>query len=176
MLSKIISYALRLTILCVVTAFLLAFVYKKTKPKIEEQKKIIDNQVKIELMPFADKFEQVNENYFIAYDKDGKVIGKITKSAERGYCGNIRVMTSINNKKEIAGIKVVEHYETPGLGDEITKVYFISQFKNKTISEIKLRKDGGSINAITGATISSKACIGAVRKAFENIEKNGQRK
>lgn len=176
MFTKIISFMLRLTILCVVTAYLLAFVYEKTKPRIEEQMKIIDSQAKRELLPSADRFEQINENYFIAYDKNGTMVGEIMKSSQRGYGGQIKIMAGVNNEKEITGIKILEHYETPGLGDEITKKDFILQFNNKTISELKLKKDKGSIDAITGATISSKACVNAVRTALESIGQYEQRK
>ncbi|MFH1903751.1 MAG: RnfABCDGE type electron transport complex subunit G [Candidatus Omnitrophota bacterium] len=170
MFTKIISYTLRLTILCVVTAFFLSLVYGKTKPMIEEQIKTIDNRARKEVLPLADRFEQISENYFMAYDKNGSKVGKIVKSSQRGYGGQIKIMVGVDNEEKIVGIKILEHYETPGLGDEITKKKFTLQFNHRTVSELRLKKDNGSIDAITGATISSKACVAAVRSGLEYLK------
>jgi len=166
-------------------------VYKKTKPKIEQQLALIDNQAKKTLIPVADRFEQINELYTVAYDKNNNIVGKIVKSSERGYGGFIKIMVGIDNKKMVTSVMILEQYETPGLGDEILKSAFIEQFKNKTQTEIVLRKQGvnisaktgatetsqkGYIDAITGATISSKAVVNAVRKALEYLDQYEQQK
>jgi len=191
MVRKIIDFMFRLTILCVITSFILAYVYKKTKPKIEQQLALIDNQAKKTLIPVADRFEQINELYTVAYDKNNNIVGKIVKSSERGYGGFIKIMVGIDNKKMVTSVMILEQYETPGLGDEILKSAFIEQFKNKTQTEIVLRKQGvnisaktgatetsqkGYIDAITGATISSKAVVNAVRKALEYLDQYEQQK
>ena len=176
MFTKIISYTLRLTILCVVTAFSLALVYGKTKPMIEAQVGTIENLARKEVLPLADRFEQISENYFMAYNKNGNTVGKIVKSAQQGYGGQIKIMVGVDNEDKVVGIKILEHYETPGLGDAITKKNFTLQFNHKTVSELRLKKDGGSIDAITGATVSSKACVKAVKKGLEYIKQYEQSK
>jgi len=174
MFIKIISYTLRLTILCIVAAFSLALVYGKTKPMIEEQTGRIENLARKEVLPLADRFEPISENYFMAYDKNGQVAGKIVKSSQQGYGGQIKIMVGVDNEDKVVGIKILEQYETPGLGDGITTKKFTRQFNQKTVSEFGLKKDGGSIDAVTGATVSSKACVDAVRKGLEYIKQYEQ--
>ena len=86
----------------------------------------------------------------------------------------MRVMVGMDEKEKITGIRIIEQYETPGLGDGIIEESFILQFRNRTSSEVKLKKDKGSIEAVTGATISSKACVDAVRKGVMYIEQQKQ--
>lgn len=174
MFTKIISYTLRLMILCVIAAFSLALVYGKTEPMIEEQAKKIEDLARKEVLPLADRFEEMNENYSRAYDKDGQPAGKIVKSAQQGYGGQIKVMAGVDNEGRVVGIKILEHYETPGLGDGIIKDNFTTQFKHKTAFELRLKTDGVGIDAVTGATISSRACIDAVRKGLEQIKQYEQ--
>ena len=176
MFTKIISYTLRLAVLCVAAAFSLALVYGKTKPMIEEQARKIENLAQKEVLPLADRFEEVNEDYSIAYDKDGRPAGKIVKSSQQGYGGQIKIMAGIDNEDRVVGIKILEQYETPGLGDGITKDNFTMQFNRKTVSELKLKKDGVGIDAVTGATVSSKACVEAVKKGLEYIKQYEQSK
>jgi electron transport complex protein RnfG len=64
-------------------------------------------------------------------------------------------------------VAVLEQNETPGLGTNVLSEKFQAQFEGKTLKEMKLVKDGGKLDAITGATISSKAAIKAVRLGME---------
>ena len=174
MFKKILSYTLRLTILCVVAAFGLAVVYGKTAPMIEEQAKKIEDLARREVLPAADRFEEVSEEYSVAFDKEGNPAGKIVKASQQGYGGQIKIVAGIDNEGRVVGVKILEHSETPGLGDGIAKENFTRQFNRKAASELILKKDGVGIDAITGATISSRACVEAVKKGLDYIKEHEQ--
>ena len=76
-------------------------------------------------------------------------------------------MEILTTSVTLVPVTVLEQNETPGLGTNVLSEKFQSQFKGKTLEEMKLKNDGGKLDAITGATISSKAAIKAVRKGME---------
>jgi electron transport complex protein RnfG len=73
----------------------------------------------------------------------------------------------------IIGISVLNHKETPGLGTKITEPEFKEQFTGKNPGEfiLKVKKDGGQVDAITAATISSRAFCDAIQRAYNTIQK-----
>jgi len=75
----------------------------------------------------------------------------------------------------IAGISVLDHKETPGLGTKMTEPGFKGQFTGKNPGEfmLKVKKDGGQVDAITAATISSRAFCDAVQRAYNTLQKGG---
>lgn len=89
--------------------------------------------------------------------------------APDGYSGNITVMVGIDPAGTVAGIEILSHAETPGLGDKIALPDFKGNFvgKNLTNADWRVKKDGGEFDQITGATISPRAVVGAVRKGLE---------
>ena len=86
-----------------------------------------------------------------------------------GFGGTIKILIGVDNSKKITGTKILEHLETPGLGERITEDEFLEQFVNKPIT-----LQANEIDAITGATISSTAIIdtitGNVNRISEYIE------
>lgn len=96
-------------------------------------------------------------------------------SSKEGYSGDISLLLAINNKGEIIAVRVLEHWETPGLGDKIekSKSEWINQFKGKTLASTlwKVHKDGGGFESISGATISSRAVIKAVEESLIKWDK-----
>jgi electron transport complex protein RnfG len=90
----------------------------------------------------------------------------------KGYGGNVWLMVGFNMQGEIQRVVVVEHKETPGLGSKMLDSKFLNQYlsKNPGTINMKVKKDGGSIDAITGATISSRAFSEAVQMAYETFQ------
>ncbi len=70
----------------------------------------------------------------------------------------------------------LDHKETPGLGTKMTEPEFKEQFTGKNPAEftLKVKKDGGPVDAITAATISSRAFCDAVQRAYNTLQKGGQ--
>jgi electron transport complex protein RnfG len=89
--------------------------------------------------------------------------------APNGYGGEIRMMVGITASNEIQRIKILAQKETPGLGTKITEPPFISQFDGKRIQGTvwAVKKDQGDFDAVTGATISSRAVLGAIKAGLD---------
>ncbi len=102
-----------------------------------------------------------------------------TTTAPDGYAGKIKLLVGVYNNGTIAGVRVTEHQETPGLGDkiEIEKSNWIEQFKNLSLTNKdekawKVKKDGGEFDALTGATITPRAIIKAVHQSLIFFQQN----
>ncbi len=93
----------------------------------------------------------------------------IKTHSKNGFGGKIELIVGISIDGTLNGYKIIEQNETPGLGSKITENKFKNQFYGLDAhnSSLGLSKDGGEIDAITGATISSRAVVEAVRKAME---------
>ncbi len=97
--------------------------------------------------------------------KNGKLIGVALEDKGKGFGGDINVMVGINPENDtLVGIGVTTMKETPGIGDVILRPNFVEQFVGKPM-DVKLKKDGGSIDAISGATVSSAGSVLAVSNA-----------
>ena len=108
---------------------------------------------------------------FPARDKDGNLIGiAVPGVSHAGYGGDLRIMVGILMDGTVCGMKVLEMSETPGLGTRIAEEGFFAgiqeaQEKEKDDFVWKVKKDGGSVDQVTGATISSRAAVDAIRNA-----------
>jgi Na+-translocating ferredoxin:NAD+ oxidoreductase subunit G len=104
--------------------------------------------------------------------KDGEIVGAAIETfTNRGFSGQIRLMVGLLPDGTIHGIEVLEHRETPGLGDKIEtdKSGFHLQFKGENPAEnfrVRIRQDGGDVDAITATTITSRAYCDAVNRAW----------
>ena len=101
---------------------------------------------------------------------DENVVGTaIVSSSEKGYNGLIKIMVGFENDGSIKNIAVLEQKETPGLGTKIKNDKFISQYRGKNPStfNLKVKKDQGEVDAITGATITTRAYSEAVQTAYD---------
>ena len=99
--------------------------------------------------------------------KDGEEIGYCVQVEPKGFGGNLTMIVGINADGTVAGAKVTSHAETPGLGAKSqADPNWITQFAGQTADgQLKVTKDGGTINAITGATITSRAVTDGVNTA-----------
>jgi electron transport complex protein RnfG len=96
----------------------------------------------------------------------------ITTVARQGYVGPIRMLVCITAAGEIAGVRITQEQETPGIGDGIEpgRSSWITQFVGRSLanpeeSRWQVRRDGGAFDQLTGATITSRAVVGAIRDA-----------
>lgn len=100
--------------------------------------------------------------------------------ATDGYSGNIVILVGVFYDGRIAGVRVLQHKETPGLGDkiEIKKSAWIQSFDGRNLRaentpRWRVRKDGGDFDQFTGATITPRAVVKAVRNTLEYINQQG---
>ena len=110
---------------------------------------------------------------FYPAKKQDELTGYAIKSfSDQGYSGRIEIMVGFELDGKMREVQVLSHRETPGLGSKITTVDFLSQFKDKYPDDFDLRvtKDGGDIDGISGATISSRAVGEAIQTAYDNFK------
>ena len=98
---------------------------------------------------------------------DGSPYGLVVAVTPRGYGGPIELMVGIRQDGRVAAVRVLGQSETPGLGTKVTERGFLDQFRGaKTGERLAVNKDGGRINAVAGATISSRAVTQGVNVAL----------
>ena len=165
-----------LTVLTMVAGGILSSWDGFTRPRIEAYKLQELKKAIVEVLPVYESYEEVESDGMILYvakDSSGSdTVGIAFEAIGNGFQGKISIMVGINpDFSEISGIKILEQIETPGLGTKIVDdpsnksdpYWFSNQFKNlKTIPQIEVVKNikptkPTEIQAITGATISSKA-------------------
>jgi Na+-translocating ferredoxin:NAD+ oxidoreductase subunit G len=159
-------YGLILMLICVVASGLLAAVNALTKTKIVAQARAEEEVSLKEVLPGAVRFEPVMSGaellYYKGYDKQDRLIGVVIRASGRGYASQIDTVAGMLMDGTITAIKVVNQNETPGLGSRVAEPEFTAQFSNKKPGQF------AEVEAITGATISSRAVINSVqRKARE---------
>jgi len=127
--------------------------------------------------PIADRFTlkdgDVERTFFVGVF-DGEPTGVAFETSGKGYGGEVGLMVGINVKdNKLIGVGVTTHAETPGMGAKAkSDPSFVSQFKDLALEEpFKVTADGGSINAISGATITSRAVSAAATDASEIYRK-----
>ena len=168
-----------LTFVCVICAFLLAYISGVASKKIEEnaEKKIQDSIHTLAPLTQAIKEIETKDTGIIykLFDKQDKLIGYAFIAQGQGYQGTIKMLTVINpGLTLLEGIEVVESVETPGLGAKIQNDFFRKQFKNLNVTQdIECVKEAptkdNQIEAITGATVSSRAVVSILNKRIEAI-------
>jgi electron transport complex protein RnfG len=90
-------------------------------------------------------------------------------SAPDGYSGTIEIMVGVDPDGVVTGVAILKHAETPGLGDKIARPDFTGRFVGKALgsADWRVKKDGGDFDQLTGATISPRAVVGALRTGLE---------
>ena len=173
-----------LFVISLVSGLSLSYVQKVTFASIQKsrQKKKIDaislvvpsftnNPIKeMYTMPL---FEEDSLEVYTARKNDSIVGIAIASKTNSGFGGEIKIMVGFLPDGTVYGTSVIEHHETPGLGDKMTSPEFYKQFENFDFTKKKnlVKKNGGDIDAITAATISSRAYCNAVQNAYEIFQK-----
>jgi electron transport complex protein RnfG len=171
----------KLVLISVVAALMLAITYIPTQAQLEENVIAAQKAILAELVPEADSFDPVEGSanaegeqevlYYRAMDGSGNIIAYAFFQQQRGSQGMIVVAGAIDSSfSNVLGMNVLSHEETPGLGARITTPAFRNQFNDVPVQQLALSRSGGSIDAITGATISSQAVITALNTKIDEIE------
>lgn len=175
-----------LALFAIACTALIAFVDFLTKDKIieQEQQQLIstlssiidpskhDNSITQSCIIIEDEqLGSTPQKAYLATNKNAPVAAAITTTAPDGYNGNIFILVAINIDGSVSGVRTIKHQETPGLGDkiELRKSQWILDFNNKKILEENdnrwaVAKDGGMFDQFTGATITPRAVVNAVKR------------
>jgi electron transport complex protein RnfG len=169
--AQTIKLALVLFVAAGISAATLSLIYSVTKPRIEEfkVKKLQSDLEKV--LESAASFEQiVPDTVWRGLGTSGETVGIAFKVFPKGYGGPIETLVGVNTDSTVAGIVVASPAEgmkeTPGLGIKVTEDWFREQFKGRQREELLLKKDGGELDGVTAATISSRAVVNGVREGL----------
>ncbi len=173
-----------LTAVGVISGGTLAMVYKGAEPKIEQQRLKTLKAAIFTVLPQAKTYRTEKKNGLVLYrgfDGEGKPVGIAFKVQGPGFQATVKLMVGLDNRLEkLLGMQVLDSVETPGLGGKITTRKFRDQFKGLVIKPrityVKNRnpatpKKAGQIDAISGATISSKAVVDMINKGIAEVLK-----
>lgn len=135
-----------------------------------------DNDVVVLPIGQNKKGQTVTRSFFRARLGEQLVGIAFKVTAPDGYSGNIDVMVGVDTNEQIVGIEILAHAETPGLGSKITESWFKDLFKQRSLNNTdwRVKKDGGEIDQITGATISPRAIVNAVKSGLDFFHQHRQ--
>ena len=164
----ILKLAIILLLITAVVAGLLGLINMLTANKIAENTAKKANEAMQIVLPSAsyEKLTVSKEGISEAYKADG---GYVIRLNAMGFGGAIDMMVGVDLKGAVTGISVISHGETASLGAECTRPDWQSQFIG-TAGNLQVTKDGGTIDALTGATVTSRAVTEAVNRAVEFVK------
>jgi len=175
----------------IISTALIAFTFDNTADRIAEQERVFllrsiqqlippsqfDNDISSDLITVTDPMLLGSRNPVSVYRarKDGKPVAVVMEPiAPDGYGGAIKLLVAIAHDGTVMGVRVVNHKETPGLGDavEIAKSDWVAEFNGRSLSKLDdkqwhVKKDGGSFDQFTGATITPRAVVKAVHNSLK---------
>ena len=193
MLETIRKNAVTLALFAVFTTGLTAVVNYVTKPTIAHQtalnqKNLLDQVVPVDLYDNQIQHEcylvtdpalgtTTPHHLYLARKGDTAVAAALETTAPDGYSGAIQMLVGADFHGKVLGVRVIEHHETPGLGDKIELRIsdWINSFNGKVVhgaddKAFAVKKDGGEFDQFTGATITPRAVVNATKRAALLIE------
>ncbi|MGK0440981.1 MAG: electron transport complex protein RnfG [Pseudohongiellaceae bacterium] len=184
--------ALLLGAFALATTFVIAGTYLATQERIKNNIREAQQKALLEIVPksrhnnsMLDDNKLVNHKLlglreatqaFIAQFNGNNVAAILPATARDGYTGDINLIVGINTDGTVAGVRVLSHRETPGLGDaiDIKKSNWILSFNGKSLTNAQwlVKKDGGDFDQFTGATITPRAVTKAIKQSLEYFKAN----
>lgn len=173
----------------IVTTALISLTFSGTKDTIEEQQQQRLLRVLSDVVPSDFYDTPLYQHCTVATDsllgnqqphtvyqarKDNTTEALVIEAtAPDGYSGNIELVIGVSSSMEVLGVRVIDHKETPGLGDKIElsvsdwiRSFTGKQFNETELSRWQVKKDGGEFDQFTGATITPRAVVSAVKNAL----------
>lgn len=175
--KEMIKMMVVLSLICGISGVTLAALKEATTPIIEEQVLTYVQAPAIESVlteynnnPIKDRKKFTVDGKTVTVFpaiNNGELTGLAFETAGKGYGGNIGVMVGFDMKSlNLSGIGITTLKETPGLGSRVAEHGYTTQFKGHSIETMDLKKNGGDIEAVAGATISSTGTVAAVQDAI----------
>jgi electron transport complex protein RnfG len=184
-----------------ITAFILATTDQLTKDRIAESERVAaqralfeivplerhNNDLLVDLQPIPKQYWKTlglskGGDIYIARHNEQPVAAIIPSVTAEGYSGDIAMIIGVNFDGSIAGVRVVEHRETPGLGDkvDVKKSDWILEFNGKSLTNPEpsgwaVKKDRGEFDQFTGATITPRAVIQQIAHTLKYFGEDRER-
>lgn len=176
---NMVRYGIILTLICVVSGVSLSFVYSKTSVIIAERQAQATLKAMAVVLPSATDFETLTAEDIAAVSAEAKGVieayrgkaadgtdaGAVVKVEAPGYGGTIVLLIGMDTSGTCQGVQVISQSETAGLGSLIKEEAFTGQFAGKSGS-LAIKKLGGEIDQVSGATISSRAAVEGVNNGL----------
>ncbi len=167
----VLRFGLLLGLVCAVSAGTLSAVFSKVDPMIKENERLEAIKKRQAVLPAAATFEPLEregKTVYVGLDGSGAYVGTAMTVSQRGYAGPINMTVGIGPDSRISGLAIskLDQSETPGLGVKITLPAFLDMFMGLEEEDVRLKADGGKIDAITAATISSRAVVDGVQQGM----------
>ena len=146
--------------------------------KMEKALKVVlpefDNNPISEVMRLKSEQTKDSIGIYPAYRDSIFVGAAVTGGSDKGYSGLVKLMVGFTTDGKIINIGVLQQKETPGLGTKMKGEKFLRQFRGKNPStfDLKVKKDGGEVDALAGATISTRAFSEATQEAYDAYIEN----
>lgn len=161
---------LKLLLICALVAGVVAFVYSLTEEPYERNKQATKNVAIGEIFdltsPTCSLLCEDKTTAVYRVESDAQTVGYCVEVAVAGFGGDMELMVGYDAQGKILGVRVVAHSETPGLGENVKNDSFLSQFEGKG-EDLTL---GSDLDAIAGATISSRAVTDGVNLATAALQ------
>jgi electron transport complex protein RnfG len=175
--SSFANMVIVLTVITIIAAACLGAMNNATTEPIAASKKSKQEAaIKAVLPEFTsvDEAAIVNDQkVFRAYDANGELVGIAVETKELGFGGDVTTMVGFDTNGSIVDYSLLAHAETPGLGSKLVDWFKVKSDIRGANSEnipLKVSKDGGNYDAITAATISSRAFLNSINKAYETYQ------
>ena len=174
--SSFANMVIVLTIITVIAASCLGAMNNLTAEPIAASKKAKQEAAIKAVLPEFTSLEEDNVNdqkIFRAYNANSELVGIAIETAELGFGGNITTIVGIDANGSIVDYSLLQHTETPGLGSKLVDWFKVkSDIRGADANKMPLNvsKDGGEYDAITAATISSRAFLNSINKAYETYQ------
>ncbi len=175
-----IKLILVLTVICAVSSAMLAAVYSKTKDPIEAALELRTAKAAAGVMPAGagmPEKREINDVVCFVALQDGKPAGvAIEGRSDNGYGGEVVLMVGISSDGKLVNYQKLVANETPGLGTKMESDAFRQPLLGRAIkADWRVKKDGGEVDAITAATVSSRAVMECIRDAIAKYERIANR-
>lgn len=178
--SSLKNMILCLLLMSIVMSAALGFVYVITKKPIEDTNKKVEIEAVKNVLPNFDNdptkdVKTIDGLVYYVATQSGEVVGCAVKTyTNKGFAGHFEIMVGFKPDGTIYKTAVLDMKETPGLGDKMKNPKWRNQFneKNPVSYQLKVKKDGGDVDAITASTITSRAFCDAVTRAYDGFMKN----
>jgi electron transport complex protein RnfG len=172
--KKILELGLRLAFVSALASGMLTYMYQITSPRIAANARRQKEEKLKYVLPGADRLEtKVVEGQEIIIGYAGQnLVGVALQVSSAGYGGPIQLLVGVSPKGRAWPVAILSDKETPGLGKKIHDYWFRQQFVGKKAGQIQLKKDSpeGTIDAVSSATISSRAVSRGIRQAVEQAQ------
>ena len=179
--NSIFKIALNLACACIISGLIIAAVYTLTNNIAIAKQAELQNLALKSLVAEADQYTSIEgKTGCYTASRNGQTIAYVVPAEAKGYGGTIKLLVAVGPDLKVIKYTILEAKETPGLGDKASKPLFADQFAGKSAENLKVTKDPSNkedIQAISGATITSRAVTLAVKNAVDevsNLAKGGQ--